>query len=238
MPELMGIQFSPVRGYDELVQELARRKTDGFKVVVTLNPEIWVRAQREPALAAQVAQAEWVVADGSGLRLAAAMLGQEAPAKITGMDLVKRLLEFGGWKVMLIGAAPPVVAETFRLLKNKHPNNEWVGFHHGYYGLSDRESVIEKIVGFSPDLVLVGMGSPKQDELLAQLRRRLPGGIGIGVGGVFDVYSGKFKRAPVWVQRIGMEWAFRVLQDPKRITRLGFIPRFLWAVLKRKVRRK
>ncbi len=139
---------------------------------------------------------------------------------------------------MLIGAAPPVVAEAFRLLKDDYPNNQWLGFHHGYYGLSDRESVISKIVELAPDLVLVGMGSPKQDDLLATLRQRLKGGIGIGVGGCFDVFAGKFERAPRWIQAIGMEWAYRVAQDPKRLTRLGFIPRFLFAVLKEKVARR
>ncbi|MEK7298472.1 MAG: WecB/TagA/CpsF family glycosyltransferase [Candidatus Margulisiibacteriota bacterium] len=201
-------------------------RQDGFRVIVTLNPEMMVMAQRDPALNGYLQGADLITADGIGVRLAASMLGQPIPAKVTGSDVLDALLASHGYRVYVLGASAETNAKACEKLKQKYPLISVVGGHHGYLNHLDHTQLMTDIAATAPDIVLVGMGSPRQDEFLAALRTCLSRGIGVGIGGLLDVISGEKPRAPLWMQWTGMEWLFRGLIEPSRVSRWNFIPRF------------
>lgn len=203
------------------------------RLVVTANPEIMMNALRDPTDEAILSHPDTdIVADGIGVVLTARRL-QPTVQKIPGIVLAQALLaaaDAAKRRVFLYGAKPEVMADLKRILELKHPGIQWVGALPGY-GQSD-EQVIEQLVAAQPQLVLVALGAPRQERVLAQVLPKLKGAIGVGVGGSFDVLSGHKRRAPKFWQRLQLEWLWRLLCEPKRIGRFlrGQIPylRYAW----------
>lgn len=203
--------------------------------IVTANPEMVMLAREHAGLAAALQDADLVVADGIGVVWAARLLRQPLPHRIPGIDLTSRLLDVAaqtGAGVFLLGARPGVAEEAARRLKEKHPGLVIAGTHHGYLDPGDEERVVRQINASGAALLLVAMGVPRQELWIARHRDRLAVRLLIGVGGAFDVYAGRVRRAPKWLQELGLEWAYRVLQEPRRLTRLAALPRFVLLAVK------
>jgi N-acetylglucosaminyldiphosphoundecaprenol N-acetyl-beta-D-mannosaminyltransferase len=193
-----------------------------FRVVVTNANKAW-QAARDPGLravleAAELAVPEWAMA------WAARRLGIEGVHHVGGITLLARLLEVAearGRSVYLLGAAPDVVAALATRLGREKPGLRLVGWHHGY--LDDEvawETVVEEIGRLRPDLLFVAMGSPLQELRIGELARRLPTlRVAMGVGGSFDVLGGNKKDAPPWARGRGLEWLYRLAQDPAKLWR-------------------
>ncbi|HEX6971524.1 MAG TPA: WecB/TagA/CpsF family glycosyltransferase, partial [Limnochordia bacterium] len=203
-------------------------------VVITANPELVMAAQRDPELAALVEAADLVIADGIGLVWAARLLGDRLPERIPGIELaealIARLARRGG-SAYLLGAAPGVAAEAAARLAADHPGWRLAGVQHGYFSESDEEAVVAAIREAAPDLLLVGLGAPRQEKWIGRHRHRLGAAVAIGVGGSFDVFAGRVPRAPAGWRRWGLEWAFRLLRQPTRARRMLALPRFAGRVL-------
>lgn len=236
---VLGVGVDPVT-LPEAVERIAGWIGGRTRQVVTLNPEMVMKARRQPALARVFAAADLVTADGVGIVWAARRLGQPLPGRVTGVDLVGALLEKGaraGWRFFFLGAAPGVAEEAARRAAEGHPGLQVAGTHHGYFSSEEADRVARIVAASAPDVLLVALGSPAQEEFIARYRERLGAAVALGVGGTLDVLAGKARRAPAWLCRLGLEWAYRVARQPSRLGRAMAIPAFMWAVRREAARR-
>jgi len=191
-----------------------------------------MRAQHDEEFRELVNGADLVVADGAGLLWAARRCGLSLPERVAGIDLVSRLAETlagSDGSFFLLGAAPGVAEEAAQTLRHRFPGLRIAGVQDGYF--RDDESVVQAVALSGADVLLTGLGSPRQERWMRQHQDRLGLGVGIGVGGSFDVLSGRKTRAPGWMIRLHLEWLFRLLCEPSRLLRMMALPRFMGRVL-------
>jgi N-acetylglucosaminyldiphosphoundecaprenol N-acetyl-beta-D-mannosaminyltransferase len=193
-----------------------------------------MRARWDDALQQAYQGADLVTADGTGLVWAARLLGASLPERVAGIDLMEAFCQRAatkGYRLFLLGARPAVARETAQRLKRRFPALQIVGAHHGYFAQSKEATVLEMIRQARPDLLLVGLGVPRQERWMMRVKDCLNVPVMIGVGGSFDVLSGRLPRAPRTWQRAGLEWLWRALREPRRFWRLRVIPLFLLKIL-------
>lgn len=202
------------------------------RLVVTLNPEIVVRSRNDERLATALRHADLSVADGVGVAWAARLQGHELPGRVPGVDLVQALLERAGDSlgVYLLGGRPGVAERAAATIESKF-GTRVAGHHHGYFGEDEEAAVCTAIHASGAQLLLAGLGD-RQERFLHEHRAELGVGVMIGVGGTLDVLAGTVRRMPAWTTRLGVEWLFRVLLDPRRWRRLPRLWRFAWLVLR------
>lgn len=201
--------------------------------IVTINPEMISAAQKNSDFAEIINSAELVVADGIGVEIGLKILGHSVK-RIAGIDLGKALVEkftASGKSVAMIGAKPGVVDSAVVNLSKEYQNLNVVYSHDGYF--DNDEDIIESVISANPDLILVALGSPKQEFFIHNLKEKLPNSTLIGLGGSFDVWAGVVERAPIIYQKLGLEWLYRTLKEPKRFKRIfPTLPLFVLKVLK------
>lgn len=203
--------------------------------VVTLNPEMIMAAQADAGLLRILRESSLVVADGIGVVWASRVIGRPLPERVAGVDLASALIgEIArqGRTIAMVGGKPGVADEAARRLRERHPGLRVSVTFHGYFTEAESESIVAQIAGASPDLLLVGLGAPKQERWIYQNLERLNARVAMGVGGALDIFAGTAKRAPVVWQRIGLEWAYRLLREPWRAKRMTALPKFAFAVLR------
>jgi len=227
--EILGLPLDLVDRVEALARIEGFLSQPGLDPVVTLNPELVVRAFSNPTLREAVQRASLVTPDGVGILWAATRLaGVRLTERVTGIELTEALLARHGknLRVFFLGARPGV-AERAAAVAAKRYRVEIVGHHHGYF--QNPEPVLEAIARARPDLLLVGMGE-RQEVFVESHRRELAARVAIGVGGTLDVLAGAARRAPAWTRRLGLEWAWRVGTDPRRWRRGIRLIRFIFAV--------
>lgn len=241
--ELLGVMVDNVtfqQAVDRVLGFLRRPRADGGHPIITLNPEMVMSALDVPSkdqtggLQRALQEASMVVADGIGIVWASRLLGVPLPERIPGIDLAEAVLAAAaqeGWSVFFVGARPGVARVAAERLANKYTGLRVVGVEHGFFSDAETERVVQRVADAEADLVLVGMGSPRQEEWINAHRHRLGAKVMIGVGGAFDVFSGQTRRAPVALQRLGLEWAYRLAKEPRRLVRATALPRFVVRVL-------
>ncbi|MDN5326978.1 MAG: N-acetylglucosaminyldiphosphoundecaprenol N-acetyl-beta-D-mannosaminyltransferase [Moorella sp. (in: firmicutes)] len=209
--------------------------------IVTMNAEIAYLAYKDPGLQAVINRAHMVTADGSGVVWAARKLGNPLPERVTGIDLVQALAAEGarrGWRFYLYGAAPGVAAAAAAKLQGEYPGLVIAGTTHGYLDPDAMPTLLAEIKKARPHILLVGLGAPKQEYWIATHLEELQVPVAMGVGGSFDVLAGVVRRAPAWVQRLNLEWLYRVVKEPKRLKRALALPKFMLAVMLQARRRR
>lgn len=225
-----------VDGFD-MEQALEFAQDNGGQVV-TINPEMILAAQKSPEFSQIINDAELVIPDGVGVQIGLKILGHNVN-RIPGIEFGYSLLQNcakNNKPVALVGAKPEVIELAQKNLKNDIPNLNIVYAHDGYF--SDDEAVIKDIIDAKPELVLVALGSPKQEFFIKKLKPSLPDAIMVGLGGSFDVWAGVVKRAPKLYQKLGIEWLYRTIKEPQRIKRIfPTLPLFLLKVLNEKMLR-
>ncbi len=176
-------------------------------------------------------------ADGVGLKLAGKLLGQDIAQNVNGTDMFPLLckkLDQTNLKLFLLGARQEVVEGVADWVEKNYPNLKLAGHHHGYFTPEEQPAVIQKIKDSGAHLLLVAFGAPRQDLWINEHLDETNAKVAIGVGGLFDFYSGRIPRAPVWMREIGMEWLYRLLQEPGRLWKrylIGngiFLSRVIW----------
>ncbi|MBR1425170.1 WecB/TagA/CpsF family glycosyltransferase [bacterium] len=201
--------------------------------VVTINPEMIEFALKNPDFAKIISDAELVVPDGIGVELGLRILGHKVH-RIAGIELGRELIiKFftENKRIALVGAKPEVVALVVKNLNEEFKNINIVYYHDGYF--DDDEQILDSVSSSSADLVLVALGSPKQEYFINKLKKRMPETTMIGLGGSFDVWAGVVERAPKIYQNLGLEWLYRVIKEPKRFRRIfPTLPLFVLRVLK------
>jgi UDP-N-acetyl-D-mannosaminouronate:lipid I N-acetyl-D-mannosaminouronosyltransferase len=204
---------------DDIISEA--QSSGGFAVAI--NAEKIVNYLHDPALFALLAQASLRYPDGVGAVMALKRKGVLS-ARIAGADLwLEVLIRAAAHHLMLrtalIGARPEVLAKVVSYLEREPYNAEVVLARDGYQGSSNSFELAAALRKSRPTLVFVAMGSPRQEQLIVQLRDAWPQAYYLGLGGSFDVFAGRVKRAPPWVQKLGLEWFYRLVGDPRRIKR-------------------
>lgn len=204
--------------------------------ICTANPEFVMAAQTNLAFREVLNAADLVIPDGVGLRWAARQQGAFLPERVAGSDLIYRLAELAarnGWGIYFLGAAEGVAAITAEKLQTRYPVLRVAGAWAGTPKDEDAPEIVARIAVARPDILLVAYGAPAQDLWIARHRAMLNVPVSMGVGGSFDFVAGVAHRAPIWVQRLGLEWLHRLMRQPRRAGRIfTAVVRFPLAVLR------
>ena len=165
-------------------------------------------------------------ADGASVVLASKFLGAPVPERVAGIDLMQNLLELSnkkGYSVYFFGAKEVILQDMLKAFKQRYPDLDVVGYRNGYFSPEDEEKIQEDIKDRKPDFVFVGITSPKKEYIIQSFMDNGINAVFMGVGGSFDVLSGHIKRAPLWMQKLNLEWLFRVANEPKRLFKRYFV---------------
>ncbi len=231
--EILGVRVDDAV-YDDVLAKVDFWVSSGQPhQIVTLNPEMLVAAHRDPSFRQTLNRADLNVADGVGLLLAARLLGRPLRGRVTGSDGIHLLAAHcarRGYRPYLLGAAPGVAEIVAQRLSAANPDLEVAGTFSGSPRVQDEEEVLARIRESAPDLLLVAFGVPAEEWWIARNRQRLGVPVMIGVGGAFDFVAGLSKRAPAWMRRIGLEWLYRLEQEPWRWRRQLALPVFAMLV--------
>ncbi|WP_134683451.1 WecB/TagA/CpsF family glycosyltransferase [Brevibacillus migulae] len=235
---ILGVRFS-TRSFQETVADLVKRIESGQMThVVTANPEI-VMIAREQEKLRTILERAYVVPDGIGIVYAAKWLHQPIHERITGIELLEALMEQANerkWKVYMLGASPESNRSASERLAERYPQAQIVGARDGYFRAEDEPEIVREITSLQPDLLFVAMGAPRQEEWISKYRDQLQVPLVMGVGGSFDVIGGRVKRAPVFWQKLHLEWFYRLLKQPSRWRRQLAIPLFVLTVWREKLK--
>ena len=201
--------------------------------VVTINPEMILSPKSNPDFAEIINSAELVIPDGIGVQLGLKILGHNV-RRIAGIEFGRKLIDkFASQPTAFVGAKPEIIQKAVENLKKEVPNLDAVYVQDGYFKDDDR--VLDELTAANPKLVLVALGSPKQEIFISKAKNLLPNALFIGLGGSFDVWSGVVERAPEIWQKLGLEWLYRTVKEPKRFKRIfPTLPLFVLKVFKEK----
>lgn len=218
---------------------IATRTKLHFGVV---NAAKLVNMRRDPILAADVLASDVVLADGMSVVWAARLLGCPLPERVAGIDLMHGLLALAnrkGYRVYCLGAAQPVLTQAVCNMREAYPHLSLAGACHGYFAADREEQVARGIAEAEAEILFVAMTSPRKERFMARWSAQMDVPVVHGVGGSFDVLAGLVRRAPLRWQRLGLEWAFRLRQEPRRLWRryLATNTRFCGLVARAALRR-
>ena len=224
--QLMGCSI------DNLSMEETLQVVEGFIASgrphqhVVVNVDKLVKARRDPQLRQVINDCALVNVDGMPVVWASRLLGKPLKERVAGVDLFEALMARAarmGWRVFLLGAKEEVVSRVHGAYQLKYPGLCIAGHRNGYWAPQEEEQVVEQIAQARADILFVAISSPKKEQFLARHQARMRVPFAMGVGGTFDVAAGQVKRAPRWMQRCGLEWFYRFLQEPRRMFRRYFV---------------
>ena len=203
----------------------AMLRSQDFHYAVTPNPEFILAADKDLEFQKILNKADLVLPDGIGVVYSAQILGRPLKGRVAGFDFACDMLDvldqLGG-RLYLLGAKPGVAEEAGRQILETHPNIVLCGVHDGYF--KDSDPVARQVAEARPDLLFVCLGAPKQEKWIARFGLLTGAKLAIGLGGCLDVFAGNVERAPEKWQKAGMEWAYRLMKEPKRIGRMAKLP--------------
>ena len=234
--DVMGVRFDDVTMEEALEKARQLLASEGASYVVTPNAEIVYEAMHSEELCTLVNGADLVLPDGAGVVLASKILKKPLKQKVAGVDFADRLLgelaQTGG-SVYLLGSKPGVAELAAEKMLEKHPGLTIAGLADGYF--KEEGPVVEKINAARPDVLFVCLGAPKQELFMVNHQAELQVRLMAGLGGSLDSFAGTVKRAPQWMINCSLEWLYRLIKEPKRFKRMLRLPKFLWAVICRRI---
>jgi len=237
---LLGLKIDRVRVVEALafIEDRIHRRDPAH--VVTADASMVVLARQDTELLGIVNNAELVTPDGSGILWASRLLRKPIPERVSGVDLVAHLCRLSaavdkGYRIFFLGAAPGVADAAAVKLRDRFPGAQIVGARNGFFTAEEEEGIAGQLAALKPDVVFVAFGIPKQEKFIARHRAAIGASVYIGVGGSFDVYSGLVRRAPVWMQNAGLEWIYRLYQNPKKISKVMTLPKFALLAIRARV---
>ena len=210
-------------------------------MIVTSDGASIVRAHDDAEYQDIVQHADIVTADGRGVVWMARVLGLAVTDRVSGVDMMDRLCQIAaekGYSVYLIGGQPGVAEEAAREMQRRYPALSVAGVQHGYFSPEEEPAVVQAIAAAKPDILFVAFGAPRQEKWIRRHQEAIGASVAIGVGGSFDVFAGRVARAPLWMQKAGLEWLYRALREPKRLPRLWALPRLVMMTLRAALRKK
>jgi N-acetylglucosaminyldiphosphoundecaprenol N-acetyl-beta-D-mannosaminyltransferase len=239
---LFGIPIAALTA-PQVVDLAARCIDEGQRLQIgVVNAAKVANMRRDELLRLDVMSSDIILADGMSVVWASRLLGRPLPERVTGIDLMFDLLALADrrkYRVYCLGATPEVLATVMATVRRDYPNALLVGGRDGYFAPEESTRVMATIAVAAPDMLFVAMTSPKKEQFLAQAHTELTVPVLHGVGGSFDVMAGKVERAPAAWQSLGLEWLYRVKQEPRRLWRRYLVTNTLFCgmVLRELVRR-
>ncbi len=238
--DILGIPIDNVTMQDALKifkRFLGENKTHA---IYTPNSEIIMAATRDSGLMRALRDADMLIPDGAGVVLGSKILGTPLQQKVSGIDLVRESFAAAtaghlDCSYYLLGGRPGIAAEAADKIRSAYPGVVIAGLHHGYFTPDEEDAIIESINQSRADVLLVGLGAPKQEKWIDKNKDRLNVKICMGIGGSLDVFSGKTALAPEFLRRNGLEWAYRLVKQPWRYKRMADLPVFILKTAARRV---
>lgn len=216
----------------QAVQWIIAKASKKQKVVAQfVNADCLNKAYKNDRYRRILQRAQHVFADGSGIKLACKIMHCESSDNVNGTDLFPALCEKSqayGTRIFLLGARPNIAKKVKTNMERKYPGVRIVGVHNGYFDDDQTDQVIEQINQSKADVLLVAMGAPLQEIWIDEHRKKITVPVCIGVGGLFDFYSGRISRAPKWLRSLGCEWMWRLLQEPGRMWKRYLVGNFVF----------
>ncbi|SDZ36597.1 N-acetylglucosaminyldiphosphoundecaprenol N-acetyl-beta-D-mannosaminyltransferase [Proteiniborus ethanoligenes] len=239
---ILGVNVDKItlKDAEERVKSFLNSNT--INTIYTPNTEIVMEARNNQELKSLLNKGDLVIPDGIGLVYASKIKKKPLLERVAGSDLSMRILDIAndeGHSIFILGGKPGVAQIATENIKKKYPNIDIAGYHHGYFkgthighkNHEEENEVINIINKAKPDIVFVGLGAPKQEQWIDENKEKLNCKVIIGNGGTVDIIAGTVKRAPEVYQRLGLEWLYRLLKDPRRIKRQIVLPKFVLIVL-------
>ncbi len=231
--EILGCRLDPIERDEAAALILTLAREGRGSQIVTLGTEMVVYAQRDARFRGIINDCALSLCDTIGLLAVARRRGAPLRERVAGVELIERLCAGAaaqGLPVYFLGGVEGAAADAAAILKSRFPDLPVAGARSGYFRDDETSAVVRTIADSGAKLLFVGMGSPRQEYWLAEHLRATGCGAGIGVGGSFDVISGRIERAPRLVRRLGLEWLYRLIKEPRRWRRQLALPRFVWLV--------
>ena len=223
--EILGVRFDNLTRQEAAQRGRQLLEEDKFHYVVTPNPEFLLAAEKDPEFRRVLNAADLVLPDGIGVVYSAKLLGTPLKERVPGIEFAEAMLsalnDMGG-RLYLLGAKPGVAEEAGRRICARYPALVLCGTHDGYF--KDEQAILPEIAAAKPDLLFVCLGAPKQEKWMARWGQHTGAKLAIGLGGCLDVFAGNVQRAPERWQKLGLEWAYRLKKEPKRIGRMAKLP--------------
>ena len=230
--DILGIGFDDVTLPEAVERGQALVEAGGFHYVVTPNPEFLLTAQKDTPFREALLGADLVLPDGVGVSYAAKILGRPLRGRVPGIDFAQGLLSWmagHGKRLYLLGAKPGVAELAAANLKSQYPGIIICGVHDGYF--QEDGPVAADIRDHAADVVFVCLGAPKQELWMVRCGPGTGAKLMVGLGGALDVFAGIVERAPAGFQKLGLEWLYRLVNEPARIGRMSRLPLVLWEAL-------
>jgi N-acetylglucosaminyldiphosphoundecaprenol N-acetyl-beta-D-mannosaminyltransferase len=231
--EVLGCRLDDVDAAEAQTQIMALARQSVGSQVVTLGTEMVVHAQRDQKFRAIVNGSALSLCDTVGVLAVARRRGATLRGRVTGVELIEGLCRrcaLENMPVYFLGGAPGVAADAAAILEAVHPGLKVAGSRDGYFNSDESADVVAAIKASGAKLLFVGLGFPRQEYWLHDHLKATGCGVGIGVGGSFDVISGRIVRAPAAMRRLGLEWLYRLIKEPHRWRRQLALPYFVWLV--------
>lgn len=230
--DILGIKIDNLTEKEALERLIQFIKEKKFHLIFTINSENATKVLENKKFFEVIKNADLIIPDGIGIIFASKILKTPLKERIPGIDISYKLMEIAnneGYKIVLIGGKEGISEKAKENLKKVFNNLNIVKTYNGYFNEEDEEKIVSEIEKINPDILLVGMGSEKQELWIWKHKERFKNiGVCIGVGGTLDIWAGEKRRAPKFIQRLGLEWLYRVLIEPKRIFRIFKIFRFIY----------
>ena len=235
--DVMGLKFDSVTMDEALSRAEALLRGEKAAYVVTPNAEIAYEALHDVQLREMLNGADLMLPDGAGVVLASKLLRTPVKQKVAGVDFAAGLLgvlERNGQSLYLLGGKTGIGELAAQKMLEAHPQLRIAGIADGYF--RDEAPVIEKINASGADALFVCLGAPKQERFMVQHQQELHVHLMAGLGGSLDAFAGTVQRAPAWMIRLNLEWLYRLIREPKRFRRMLRLPKYLWAVMLKRIR--
>ena len=235
--KILGVPVDSYDSTEELLRDIEVSMIDSkTRTIFSVNPEKVMRARKDPLLFEALNNSDFLIPDGIGVVFAIKFLYKKMVTRIAGVDLMRLLLrnaEKKGYRVYIFGARPDVNKKAIDTIKENFFSLTIAGSSHGYINDDHHESLIDDINSTQPDILFVGLGSPKQENWIFDHKHLIKVKLCMGIGGSLDVIAGHIKRAPSVLRRLGLEWLYRLLREPSRFRRQLVLPQFFFEVLKK-----
>jgi len=229
---VLGINFDALDPKQALECGASLLEQTGFHYVVTPNPEFILAAEKDEEFRQVLNHADLVLPDGIGVVYSAKLLGTPLKGRVPGVEFAEGMLaelDRRGGRLFLLGAKPGVAEQAGANICAKYPNLVLCGTHDGYF--KEDKPVVDLIAQARPDLLFVCLGAPRQEKWMAQFGPATGAKLAAGLGGSLDVFAGTVQRAPKIWQKLNLEWAYRLMKEPKRIDRMAKLPLVLFKAI-------
>ena len=234
--KILGVEIDNVNKEEAVLRtkELIESSNKSCKLIVAPNTEFIMRAQKDEEFFNILKTAELATPDSVGVMLGGKFQKKKFKERIPGQAYFRALLEYGekaGWTFYLLGGKDDIPKLAAENVQKIFPNIKIVGYHEGYFEKDSEDKVINEINKLKPNVLFVAMGAPIQEKWIYKNRNKLKVDVATGQGGTFDYEAGNIKRAPVIIQKIGIEWLWRLILQPSRIGRMLVLPQYLIKIL-------